>query len=314
MPEAGATPLFPVAVLLIVFNRPAATRSVFARIAEVRPVKLLIAADGPRPDRPGEEELCREVREIVSAVDWPCEVLTNFAPSNLGPCERIVSGIDWTFSLVEEAIILEDDCFPDPSFFPFCRELLERFRGDSRVASISGTNFVGEYTNTPYDYYFSQFCAGWGWATWRFQWQGFDRYLRNWPDIRRSGALGEIFDRSKDIAFWTRIFDMMFEGRGPDTWDYQWFYKNLFGNKLNVVPRANLIMNIGFSKEATHTRNPDRRLMPKLAAATFPLKHPIAIVAWRSFDRHQQNLYKPLRWGGFRHGIRRLMKPTVKKQ
>ncbi len=115
-------------VALIVFNRPETTRRVFAAIAAARPARLLLIADGPRTDRPGEVERCDEVRKIVTSVDWPCEVLTNFAEENMGCRRRVVSGLNWVFSQVEEAIILEDDCVPDASFFPFCAEMLERYR------------------------------------------------------------------------------------------------------------------------------------------------------------------------------------------
>jgi hypothetical protein len=296
MPKPDIGSSYPGPVVLIVFNRPATTRRVFDRIAEARPAKLLIVADGPRRDRPGEEILCQDVRDIVSAVDWPCEVLTNFSPSNLGCGQRIITGLDWAFSLVEEAIVLEDDCLPDMSFFPFCQELLERYRGDSRIAAISGTNLVEQHVTTLDDYYFSRLGGIWGWATWRSRWQTYDRYLGSWPALRRSAALAEIFARPKDIAFWTRIFDMMFEGRGPDTWDYQWVYTNFFGNRLTIVPRVNLIINIGFGTGATNTRNEDPRLMPRLKAIKFPIKHPAAIIPARSLDDHFQGLYELPIW------------------
>ena len=133
---------FETPVALFVFNRPATTRKIFEAVANVRPAKLLLVADGPRPGKPGESELCQQVRQIIGRVDWPCEVLTNFADKNLGCRERMISGLNWVFSHVEEAILLEDDCLPHPSFFPFCQQLLERYRGDSRVAYISGDNLI----------------------------------------------------------------------------------------------------------------------------------------------------------------------------
>jgi hypothetical protein len=291
VPELGAPELFPVPVLFLVFNRPAATQRVFDRIARARPTQLLIVADGPRPGRRGEEELCGEVRKIVSAVDWPCEVHTNFAPANLGCFRRVATGLDWAFTIVEQAVILEDDCLPDMSFFPFCQEMLERYRGDSRIAFISGTNLVAAHLNTRHDYYFSRQGRIWGWATWASRWQDYDGYLRGWPELRRSDALTDIFDQPKDIAFWTGVFDAMFEGRGPDTWDYQWTYTNFFNHRMAIVPRVNLIMNIGFGAGATHSLSEDPRFMPKLKALTFPLKHPAAIIPSRSADRHCQRLY-----------------------
>ncbi len=291
MPESVLPDLFPVPILFIVFNRPAITRRVFERIAEIRPAKLLIAADGPRQDKPGEEELCREVRKIVTAVDWPCEVLTNFAPRNLGCRARIISGLDWAFSIVEEALIFEDDCLPDPSFFPFCREILERYKNDPRIAAISGTNLVEKFMNTPYSYYFSRLGGNWGWATWRTRWAEYDEHLQNWPALRAAGALSEVFERPRDVAYWTRIFDMMNEERGPSAWDYQWFYTRLFGNQLVIVPSVNLIENIGYGPGATHTSIEDWRLMPKAKTIKFPLQHPKDVAADHSLDLHYQDLY-----------------------
>jgi hypothetical protein len=311
MPETGEPDLFPVPILFIVFNRPQTTRLVFDRIAGIRPARLLLIADGPRSDRPGEEKLCQEVREIVSAVDWPCDVLTNFAASNLGCCQRIVSGLDWAFSIVEEAVILEDDCFPDKSFFPFCQELLERYRGDSRIAAISGTNLVEKHLTTLDDYYFSRLGGIWGWATWRSRWQGYDRHLRDWPELRRSEALTELFERPREIAYWTRIFDAMFEGRGPGTWDYQWVYTNLFGHRLTVVARVNLVRNIGFKAGATHTNTANPRFMPKSKAIKFPLKHPVGIIPSRSLDQQFQELYVPPLFQRIAQRIGRLLDRTV---
>src|ERR1019366_4022768 len=112
---------------------PPPPKIVFKAIANVRPTRLLLIADGPRPHKAGEPEACQQVREIISRVDWPCEVSTNFADHNLGCQERMISGFNWVFSLVEEAILLEDDCLPDASFFFFCEEMLTRYRNDSRI-------------------------------------------------------------------------------------------------------------------------------------------------------------------------------------
>lgn len=282
--------LFDKPVVFIVFNRPKTTQLVFDAIAAVQPRKLLLIADGPRLAKEGEIEVCQEVRRIVSAVNWPCEVLTNFAEKNLGCKERVISGLNWAFSIVEEAIILEDDCLPDPSFFPFCAELLERYRGDARFSMIAGTNFVENQLATEYSYFFSQMIHIWGWATWRAAWQRYDRHLRKWPEIKRAGLLSEIFDSSKTARYWTRVFDSMFEGTGPDTWDYQWLYTSLINNSLSIVPCANLVTNIGFGPDATHTVAVDTGQSLRSKSLLFPLKHPSAIVPLRSMDRCDQKL------------------------
>jgi hypothetical protein len=278
-------------VALFVFRRPDTTRRVFETIAQIRPARLLLIADGARPGNPGEAEACQQVREIVSQVDWPCEVSTNFAESNLGCQERMISGLNWTFSLVEEAIILEDDCLPDASFFPFCRDLLNRYRGDSRIAYISGTNLVGKHLKTDASYFFSQIGGIWGWATWRSDWQRYDRHLRDWPSVKSENLLSEIFDQPKAVAYWTGIFDAMHGNKGPNTWDYQWLFTCLKNNSLIAVPSVNLVANIGFGMGATHTVGADSRLMPSVAAIEFPLRHPSSFIPLRSVDRHLQDLF-----------------------
>jgi hypothetical protein len=283
--------IFQTPVALIVFNRPQTTQRVFDAVASVRPSKLLVVADGPRASKPDEESLCSQVREIVRAVDWPCELLTNFSKNNLGCQERVISGLDWVFSEVEEAIILEDDCLPSVSFFPFCQELLEKYRGDDRVASISGTNLVERYVNIEDSYFFSQLGGIWGWATWRSAWFRYDRQLKDWPKLRRENMLSEIFDRRNAVAYWTGIFDAMHENRGPNTWDYQWLYTRLKDHALTIVPRVNLIANIGFGIGSTHTRQVDPRLTPSTKTIEFPLRHPSSFIPLRSVDRHIQELF-----------------------
>jgi hypothetical protein len=279
-------------VVFIVFNRLAHTRASFERIAEARPSRLLVIADGPRANKPEESEMCEEVRMAATAVDWPCQVEVNFSSENMGCRDRIISGLDWAFSLVEEAIIFEDDCLPDLSFFPFCQELLDRYRGDPRVGSISGTNLLEKYLDTEGSYYFSQLFGSWGWATWRSEWQRYDRHIKNWPEIRHAELLEEVFEEPNAVAFWTRTFDEMYEDRGPNTWDYQWLYMHLINNALVIIPRANLVTNIGFGPGATHTKGEDTRHGVPSKSVEFPLRHPSSFIPLRSMDRRLQRLYE----------------------
>jgi hypothetical protein len=271
-------------VVLVVFNRPEHTEAVLRRIAQVRPSRLLVIADGPRADRQGESERCDKVRRIVAGVDWPCEVLTNFSDLNLGCGQRIISGLNWAFELVDEAIILEDDILPDVSFFRFCDEMLERFRDDSRIAMITGFNAVQAHINTQWSYFYSNLSHVWGWATWRRSWARYDKKLSEWPEIRAAGLLQEIFRLPEQRRFWTDIFDKMHAGTGPDTWDYQWAYTNLIHNSLAVSPKINLIENIGFGPTATHTHR--EQDAPSIGSGTlpFPLLHPPAMIPHRSMD------------------------------
>lgn len=267
-------------VALIVFNRPETTRRVFAAIAKARPSRLLIIADGPRSDRPGESERCAEVKQIVSKVDWPCKVDTNFASENIGCRPRVISGLNWVFSLVEEAIILEDDCLPDPSFFPYCSELLDRYRNHCQIGFISGFNSLEKSFPFPYSYYFTQMTFTWGWATWRRSWQQYDESMRSWPEVKKANLLENVFPDKKVLAYWYRIFDRMHQGTGQSIWDYQWTYASWTRNWLNILPARNLIQNIGFGEGATHTKGFDPDFMIPASPLDLPLRHPPAITAW----------------------------------
>ncbi len=268
-------------VAMIVFNRPEPTRRVLAAIAKARPSRLLIIADGPRSNRQEEAERCAEVRQIVSRIDWPCKVDNNFAAENIGCRKRVISGLNWVFSLVEEAIILEDDCLPDPSFFPYCAELLERYRENSHVGLIAGFNYEGSFRH-PYSYYFSPLASIWGWATWRRCWHQYDEHLKGWPEAKRSGLLNRLFPDKKIVAYWESIFDRMHDGAGPNTWDYQWVYTSWSRNWLNILPSTNLVQNIGFGQDATHTKNSDPLAAIRADTMAFPLRHPSAITPWQA--------------------------------
>ena len=175
------------AVLFLVFNRPETTARVFDAIRKARPPRLYVAADGPRTNRPGEAERVEKVRQIATAVDWPCEVNTLFRKDNIG-CKRAVSGaITWFFEKEEEGIILEDDTLPSQSFFWFCQELLEIYRDDERIFIISGYNKQDEWNAEKVDYFFSYFGGIWGWASWRRAWKHFDIEM---TDLERYAAQG----------------------------------------------------------------------------------------------------------------------------
>lgn len=249
-PDADAPLDTPVAFL--VFNRPDVTRRVFRTIAAARPRTLLVVADGPRPDRPGEAERCAEVRRIATAVDWECDVRTNFADTNLGCGRRISSGLNWVFSEVEEAIILEDDCLPSPSFFSFCQAVLRRYRNDERVMHVSGANFQFGRNRSQYSYYFSRHVLIWGWATWRRAWQHYDFNIEEWPQFRAE-PLRRICRDAAEVAYWTAGLDKVTAGL-IDTWDYQWLFACWRQAGLSVVPNTNLVSNIGFGSGATHTQ------------------------------------------------------------
>jgi len=257
----------------MVFNRPDLTRRVFDAIRVAAPPKLYIAADGPRANKMGETERCMAVKEIVAHIDWPCEVRTLFRDNNLG-CKLAISGaLDWFFSQESEGIILEDDCLPEPSFFQFCDELLERYRDDDRVGMISGCNFQNGVKRSNDSYYFSQFCHIWGWATWARAWKKYDVHITQWPTLKKGNWLTKMGFRGGEHRHWEKAFNKVYAGQ-IDSWDHQWPFTYWFNQMLSITPAINLISNIGFGAEATHTVGKSIFSDMKKTEIQFPLKHP----------------------------------------
>jgi hypothetical protein len=302
-------------VAFFVFNRPSTTSRVFEEIRRARPPKLLLVADGPRPDRLGEAEKCDASRAIVEKVDWPCQVERNYAETNMGCGRRIASGITWVFGQVEEAIILEDDCLPDPSFFTFCETLLEFYRHDTRVMHIGGNNFQSGIKRGSYSYFFSKYSHIWGWATWRRAWKHFDPSLATWPAMRKSDEHLQLFDNEEECIYWSAIFDQMVSPQPIDTWDYCWTYA-CFMQGLSVYPNVNLVSNVGFNSDATHTVN-------KSSIAELPafhigeINHPPYVIRNCQADRFtfEQVFRGPLRLNKrkLKHSLLRYLKRMLDK-
>lgn len=272
-------------MLFIVFNRPAATAEAFEAIRRARPPRLYVAADGPR-DRPGEAQACAEVRALSTDADWDCTVSTLFRDDNWGCRKGVQGALDWFFDHEEIGIILEDDCVPDPSFFPFMAELLEAYRDDRGVMMVSGDYFAGRGYDDSDSYYFTRYTHIWGWATWRRAWLLNDAALDSWPAARRSDWLLEVGNGDAAFAdYWRSVFDRMHAGE-IDTWDYSWLFSMWQANALAAQSTRNLVTNIGFGDEATHTVNEDA-WQARLAttAMKFPLRHPARVARDVARDR-----------------------------
>lgn len=239
-------------ILLLLFNRPDTTEKVFEAIARVKPAHLFVAADGPRPEKEGELEKCLAARDVVNRVDWDCDVKTLFRDENLGCKQAVSSAIDWFFEQVEEGIILEDDCLPSESFFSFCDELLDRYRDDSRVMMISGNNFQDGFRRGHDSYYFSRIFHIWGWATWRRAWNLYDKEMRGFSES--DGLQIEALFQDRNIALWWMYLFLQVHCGVLNSWAYPWVYSCLVNNGLSIVPQKNLVTNIGFGLEGTHTK------------------------------------------------------------
>ena len=240
------------AVLFLVFNRPDTTKKVFEAIRLARPPRLYVAADGPRAGKEGEAERVEQVRKIATAVDWPCDVKTLFRNQNLGCQKAVCQGIDWFFENEEQGIILEDDCLPHLDFFGFCETLLDRYASEERVWVVTGDNFQDGQVWGEGSYYFSRYIHVWGWATWRRAWTQRDMGLNFWPEWKKSPEWALWLPNQIERKFWAQIFDKMYR-KEIDTWDFPWTASVWFNRGLTATPNVNLVSNIGFGPDATHT-------------------------------------------------------------
>jgi len=240
---------FDTPILFTNFNRPELTARNLEAIRRVKPSKLFIVVDGARETRAGEDEKVRQVKAVLESIDWPCDVHKRYREENWG-CKRSMSdAITWFFENVEAGIILEDDCVPDESFFWFCHKMLDHYANEERVMMISGTNFIDGKAEVKDSYFFSNYYNIWGWATWRRAWEKYDVKMAKWNEYKNSGKLAELVDHPKLIQYYTNMFNHI--EKGFDTWDIQWWFACIFNRGLAIVPKTNLISNIGL--EGTHS-------------------------------------------------------------
>ncbi len=267
--------MFNTPILLIIFNRPETTRQVFERLRDIKPKRLYVVADGPRSNVKTDIKFCHEAREIIGSIDWECELKTNFNDVNLGLKTTISKGISWFFESVERGIILEDDCVPNDSFFEFCEKLLEKYNNDRRVMSISGNNFIENYKNEE-SYYFSRIPSVWGWATWRRAWQLMDLEMQKFAAFKKNKEIENIFNDSLTQKFW--VFKFEDEFNGGNSWAYPWVFTHFINNGLCIIPRTNLVSNIGFGSEATHAKQVDSVFSNLKTNNIKILAHPLFII------------------------------------
>jgi hypothetical protein len=275
-------------VAIVIFNRPDLTARVFAEIAKVKPTRLFVIAEGPRPGVERDPELCAAARRVVERVDWNCEVVRDYAETDMGAHRRFATGLTSAFQQVEELIVLEDDCIPHPTFFRYCEELLDRYRDDERVMHIAGSHLQAENRrHTPYSYSFANWNICWGWATWRRAWQHFDLEVRRWPQLRDTDFLDQLLKDPRAVNEYRRIFDELYNRPGDvDAWDHAWSFACWSQSGMSLLPSTALISNVGFGEDATHykSRPDDPRGNLVGDAMPFPLKHPPCVVQDRAAD------------------------------
>lgn len=272
-------------VLFLIFNRPAVTEETFAKIRKQQPRYLYIASDGPRENKPSDIDLNNECKQIVSNIDWDCEVKTLFQTKNLGCGLAPATAITWFFNQVDEGIILEDDCLPNDSFFKFCENLLSCYRGNLDIMMICGTSYQPKPLNTS-TYYFSKYPHAWGWATWKRAWADYNFKLDGESDHTRTAVINKTFSSRNERTLWKNNLKMILDGL--DAWDYQlmyWMWKN---NRVCIVPWRNMIANIGFGPDATHTYDASSIQSEMTQYEIETIKHPQSIVIHKKADNYER--------------------------
>ncbi|MCU7551298.1 hypothetical protein OCK74_19405 [Chitinophagaceae bacterium LB-8] len=247
---------------------------------------MFIAADGPRKNHPEDIEKCANVRKLVlEQINWDCEVKTLFRDENLGCGIGPSDAITWFFEHVEYGIILEDDCLPSQSFFTFCEELLKKYFRDEKVMHISGNNFQFGKKQGDGSYYFSNYINAWGWATWRRAWSLYDFNIKNYTDQTANAVLDRVLSSKVEKKFWKGHFDTVKDGKRKDIWDYQWVYTVWNHNGISIIPNVNLVSNIGFGSDATHTFDSKNIVANHPSFEINKIVHPGKMIISKSADK-----------------------------
>lgn len=270
-------------ILLVIFNRPDTTAKVFASIRQAKPPKLYIASDGPRPSSDADITAVLKSRQIAQAVDWHCEVETLFRKKNLGCAQAVKTAIDWFFSKEDFGIILEDDTVPTSQFYPFCQELLLKYADDTRIAMIAGTNHLG-YKPKYASYVFSRNKACWGWATWRRAWKNMDFEMKWRTSAFRENIIKNMGLSDASYRHWTHALGCIDKGQ-VSAWDWPWYFSIAAQSQLTIFPAANLVANIGFGENATHTKGIASDVYLSVHDLEFPIVHPELICPDYTYDQ-----------------------------
>lgn len=291
-----------VAVLVLFFNRPDMLRNLFAQIKAARPTRLLLYQDGPRNE--GDQAKMEACRAVVAddQIDWECTVHRNYQTKNVGCDPASYNSIKWAFSLYDKCIKFEDDDVPSLSFFPFCKELLDRYEHDQRISIISGLNYDEETPDMPYDYFFTTTFSINGWASWR-------RVIDQWDDERYTFLDDPTAMRQLDTLIRERKYQQDFikfcqyhHSVGKAYYETLFHASMFFNSGLSIVPRVNMIRNAGATAEGVHYAG-SNDVLPKALRRIFtmpshelqfPIRHPRYVIEDIAY---KQRAFKVMGWG-----------------
>lgn len=290
-------------VLIIAFNRPDLTRLVFDEVRKAKPPHLFLAVNAPR--NPEEEILGRQIKSLLDLVDWDCQIHTLYPEKNTGHTWGPINAINWVFEHSETAIVLEDDCVPNQSFFRYSQELLERYKNDQRVFSIGGGVHLNPMPKQKYSYWFSPLTSTWGWAGWRRSWNKVDFEMTEWPKYREGRWIAQKIGNKYIAAKYKKGIDKAYQTRHTADfvgWDYIYNFIMLKEGGVDARPSVNLVSNVGFREDASHTKEKTPYADFPTKELGFPLKHPpvikpqvsMEIEFYRQYDPNFQPLAKKL--------------------
>ena len=294
-----------VPVAIVFFNRIEPLKQLVARLAEVNPPKIYLISDGARDGREGEAEKVVECRDFMANLHWACEVKSNYAGKNMGCRARVTSGLDWLFKQEERAIILEDDCIPEPEFFPWVEKMLERYADESKVLSVSGTNLRPQLCDQIRDAVFSKYSMIWGWATWRRAWQRNDKDLLLFTDACKRRLFKKWLGKWRAEWYWRYLLTHV-----KTSWGYRWAFTHFVYEAYCVVPPVNLVENIGMmGVDATHTSSNPYYLAPVRRDWNFPGEMPSVVVNNATLDNWiEDNFFSRSLVGRIKWLARKIMK------
>ncbi|MBO5480976.1 MAG: hemolysin activation protein [Clostridia bacterium] len=304
-----------VPVFMIFFNRPDTLKLVFEAVRQARPSTLFLACDGPRDNREDDKENIKKCKDIVSNIDWECNVFCDYSTKNLGCGMRMYTGITWAFEYVDRLMVLEDDCVPNQDFFPFCEELLERYKNDSRIYMISAMNHLGVYKKTENDYFFAGGCC-WGWATWKRAWEQMDYNMSFLQDTYAMQCVENVYPYYKNaIKIGQERKAILDAGNKLSAWTYQSGMAAALNSQFSIIPKRNMITNVGLTADSGHAVSNIRKLPKKSQAyfnaptyvTKFPLKHPKYVVEDRIYYQLVQKKFKPTVFTKIESVLRRII-------
>ena len=278
-------------ILLLAYNRPLLIKKVIKSLRKIKPKYLYIACDGPKDFIKKDITLVKETRSVIEdQIDWNCTKKKLYRDKNKGCRFGVSEAITWFFKYVNEGIILEDDCIPHPDFFAFTEELINYYRNNKKIWIISGNNFQNGNWRGDGSYYYSRYPHCWGWATWRDRWEHYSEESVCWKNLKQTNMIQNVFTNKKERIYWSKIFDRLYDKNWPDSWAYRWFLVCQINRGLNVLPNRNLVSNIGFGSEGTHTKNSYAQTkincLPNEEIGLLPIRHPTFLLRSNDADSY----------------------------